>query len=197
MSSQYAAEQLTKEIINSVLRLLSGVNVKNKTYLKSEIRSRLSSEQWSRVEKKGGDREIARILGYMKSQQLIEGSPSKPHVDPLSLSKRGEERLLSLNFDTIIANTDSWDGLWRIVMFDIPEHKRGARDAIRRLLKQLGFKQIQRSVWIHPLPCFEQFQQIRNTYGIDSHLQLAEATFAGDFHDKYCAMFKKTYPKIF
>jgi DNA-binding transcriptional regulator PaaX len=45
-----------------------------------------------------------------------------------------------------------WDGLWRFVVFDIPEKKSNYRDIIRRRLEYLGFKQLQRSVWFSPLP---------------------------------------------
>lgn len=41
-----------------------------------------------------------------------------------------------------------WDGKWRIVIFDIPEEKRGVRDLFRRRLKEWGFKNWQQSVWI-------------------------------------------------
>lgn len=42
------------------------------------------------------------------------------------------------------------DGFISIVVFDIPESQRKFRDEIRRLLKEIGFIQIQKSVWISP-----------------------------------------------
>lgn len=49
-----------------------------------------------------------------------------------------------------------WDGRWRLVFFDIPEQKRPIRDYMRSTLKRLGFREFQRSTWIHPhkLPAF-------------------------------------------
>jgi len=35
-----------------------------------------------------------------------------------------------------------------IVLFDIPQHKAHVRDSLRRLLKNLGFEMVQRSIWI-------------------------------------------------
>ncbi|KKT82545.1 MAG: hypothetical protein A3B99_00690 [Candidatus Yanofskybacteria bacterium RIFCSPHIGHO2_02_FULL_44_12b] len=43
-----------------------------------------------------------------------------------------------------------WDGKWRMVFFDIPEHKRRHRDYLRKALKLIGFKEFQRSIWIYP-----------------------------------------------
>lgn len=48
-----------------------------------------------------------------------------------------------------------WDGRWRIVIFDIPEHKKGMRDRVRRMVVDLGFFQLQKSVWVHPYECEE------------------------------------------
>jgi|SRR3989344_1995299 len=45
-----------------------------------------------------------------------------------------------------------WDGKWRLVMFDIPEQHHRYRDELRRLLKSIGFKALQASVYICPYP---------------------------------------------
>ncbi len=45
-----------------------------------------------------------------------------------------------------------WDGKWRFVVFDIPQKEVNFRNIIRRRLKELGFKLLQRSVWFSPLP---------------------------------------------
>ena len=45
-----------------------------------------------------------------------------------------------------------WDGAWRILFFDIPESKRKYRDYLRRVLKRVGFKELQRSIWVYPYP---------------------------------------------
>jgi len=47
--------------------------------------------------------------------------------------------------------TKPWDKKWRLVVFDIPEKNRLARDALRKKLKELGFAPLQRSTWISPL----------------------------------------------
>lgn len=42
------------------------------------------------------------------------------------------------------------DGIWRIIIFDIPESKRQVRNVIRSKLISLGFKKWQNSIWISP-----------------------------------------------
>ncbi len=53
--------------------------------------------------------------------------------------------------DTLSIVNKKWDRLWRIISFDIPQKYRNERDKIRRMLRKLGFRGLQRSVWISPL----------------------------------------------
>ena len=43
-----------------------------------------------------------------------------------------------------------WDGKWRLVSFDVPGEYNPKRDSLRYLLKEYGFLQLQKSVWICP-----------------------------------------------
>lgn len=54
-----------------------------------------------------------------------------------------------------------WDGKWRIVMFDIRERRRKARNQLRVLLLSTGFLRLQDSVWVYPYPCDEFITLVR------------------------------------
>ncbi len=56
-----------------------------------------------------------------------------------------------------------WDGLWRMVIFDVPEKDRKLRDRLRRRLEKEHFGQLQRSVWISPDP----FGELKRMFGRD------------------------------
>lgn len=53
-----------------------------------------------------------------------------------------------------------WDGKWRIVIFDIPEHQRHMRNFFREKLGELGFHQLQESVWICPYNIADQVEDL-------------------------------------
>ena len=53
-----------------------------------------------------------------------------------------------------------WDGEWRIVIFDIPERFKKAREALRLKLKELGFRELQKSVFIFPYECEDEINFI-------------------------------------
>lgn len=44
----------------------------------------------------------------------------------------------------------SWDGKWRVILFDLPEEERESRRNLRRKLQASGFGCMQRSAWISP-----------------------------------------------
>ncbi len=46
-----------------------------------------------------------------------------------------------------------WDRKWRVLIFDIPEYRKGLRDKVRRTLETIGFTRLQNSVWVYPYDC--------------------------------------------
>jgi phenylacetic acid degradation operon negative regulatory protein len=54
-----------------------------------------------------------------------------------------------------------WDGKWRMVMFDIREERKRAREQLRVLLTGAGFWRIQDSVWVYPYPCDDFIALVR------------------------------------
>lgn len=74
----------------------------------------------------------------------------------LRLSPSGERELAKLSLALAKpARQKRWDGKWRILIFDIPEKRRRARQHIRVMLRSAGFERIQDSVWLYPFPCEE------------------------------------------
>lgn len=61
-----------------------------------------------------------------------------------------------------------WDNKWRIVIFDIPHRNRFVREVLRGALKQLDFRLLQKSVWIHPFPCKDEIDLLRSLFGLTS-----------------------------
>jgi CRISPR/Cas system-associated endoribonuclease Cas2 len=72
----------------------------------------------------------------------------------IELTPKGYDYLKKFSFENIkIAKPKSWDGKWRVIIFDIPEKSRESRDALRAKLMRLGFYQIQKSVYVYPFEC--------------------------------------------
>jgi len=77
------------------------------------------------------------------------------------LSKKGELELERKLPKDVLHNPKKWDGQWRVVIFDIPESRRGVRNKLRTMMTEIGFKQLQASVWAFPYDCEELLVLIR------------------------------------
>ncbi|MEK7128557.1 MAG: hypothetical protein AAB933_03280 [Patescibacteria group bacterium] len=64
-----------------------------------------------------------------------------------------------------------WDGKWRVVVFDVWENTRSKRDALRYEIKNFGFIQLQRSVWIYPYPCEEFIELLKSSLSFGKNIR--------------------------
>jgi len=95
-------------------------------------------------------------IHYLKQRGLIdifvEGKEKYYEITP-----KGKKALQKYSFKNLkIIHTGEWDKKWRLVIFDVPEKLRGSRDVLRGKLRQLGFYQIQKSVYVYPFECTEE-----------------------------------------
>lgn len=75
-------------------------------------------------------------------QELLEVNP-KSVDQPILHTTREGAKILSKYKPTK-------DGIWKLVIFDIPESKRYVRTVLRAKLHSLGFKKWQSSIWVTP-----------------------------------------------
>lgn len=105
------------------------------------------SKAFDLLDKREKEREIARVLAYMKSKKLL----AENYQNGLEITTLGRLRLKRLDYEKLtIPVPNVWDGQWRLVMFDIPEHMHKSRRDFTSKLSLLGYKYLQQSVWIHP-----------------------------------------------
>jgi phenylacetic acid degradation operon negative regulatory protein len=72
-----------------------------------------------------------------------------------------------------------WDGMWRMVLFDLPEADRSLRGKLRYKLFAEGFGCLQRSAWISPNPMNALAAEIRSLAVNAANLVLLNATPCG------------------
>lgn len=65
----------------------------------------------------------------------------------------------------------NWDHKWHLVIFDIPDDKRSARDILRQKLERIGFLQLQESVYVFPFDCNKEIEILKNLYYIEQYVQ--------------------------
>ncbi len=87
-----------------------------------------------------------------------------------SLTKAGQ--LEALFIKARLPEKAKWDGKWRIIVFDIPEQARSARNKLRNLLKTNGFKMVQKSVFINPYPFNREAIKYLQLTGLDKYIRV-------------------------
>jgi phenylacetic acid degradation operon negative regulatory protein len=68
-----------------------------------------------------------------------------------------------------------WDGLWRVLVYDVPETNRAFRRGIRRLLERYRMGLLQQSVWISPRDIRPEYDDLQKAIGIEHVSYLFEA----------------------
>lgn len=100
--------------------------------------------------------EAIKALRQLESSGHIK---KKKEEDKIYLTKKGYLEVLRYQ---VQENRPKWDGKWRIIVFDILEEKRSQRGFLRNRLRWLGFKELQKSVWIFPYDTKDKIKELLN-----------------------------------
>ena len=122
-------------------------------------------------------------IHYMKEEgylKIVEKLGRKRYISTL----KGKTKILAL-----IKKDKKWDGKWRIVIFDVPENKKKTRNKFRKSLFDLGFRMLQKSVWISPYNTADYVEELIEYYNAKPyiHYLLVEEL---DDKDKLMELFK-------
>ena len=107
-------------------------------------------KEWQNITHQAAERAVTALY----DSKLLEARANSDGTTTLILSEDGKKRALTYHCRYArIKPIGPWDKKWRIVLYDIPEHEREARDAFRDHLKDLGMRKFQHSAGIHPFDC--------------------------------------------
>lgn len=118
---------------------------------------------------------LYRLLREFHNERLIDWKEKADGSIMMTLSEKG--KITASKFypdDLSIPIPKSWDKRWRILTYDIPHKKRVARDALRLKLKELGFKEWQKSVFIYPYPCKKEIDFVIEFFDLRPYVRHAE-----------------------
>ena len=121
-------------------------------------------------------KKIENSFAYLRKKQLLEIVGEKNGKVQVKLTNKGKKRLAEYSLDMLeIKKPKKWDGKWRILMFDIPVHPKrynAAREALRNKIKELGFYQIQKSVWVYPYECEDEVLFIAEMFQVQRYIEI-------------------------
>ena len=146
---------------------------------------RITARQIIKVLEKSGFT-LARQSGSHKIYKNSFGTAHLSHVFELSrsfdgdktkitLTENGERKVLNYKLSEIKLKKGRWDGIWRIVIFDIPEKDRKGRNILRSKMQELGFYPLQKSVMVTPWKCKDEIDFIKHFYHLEDYVNLIHA----------------------
>lgn len=128
------------------------------------------------------------VLGAMKKQGLLPSHRQTESINRarnrllregllvrrdgfLRLTKKGKLALTRSQVSGLARPTRrKWDHKWRILIFDIPNYRKGLRDKVRRTVTAIGFIRLQDSVWVYPHDCEDLVALLKADFKIGKDL---------------------------
>lgn len=98
--------------------------------------------------------------GYLKVKKIEDKKK-------LYLTPKGRVEIIKSILKQKNGKELKWDGKWRAIIFDVPEVSRRDRDFLRRELSWIGFKELQKSVWIFPYEVEKELKALLQFWKLD------------------------------
>lgn len=118
---------------------------------------------------------LLRIVREFKYNRMVDYKEKKDGSIEIVISEKGKSKALEFDIDKIKINKPvAWDKKWRVVFFDIPEKRRSERNILREKLQELGFKELQKSIFLHPYPCLDEINFITEYYQLRNLVRYGE-----------------------
>lgn len=161
---KYYFKKSKSEIVKDVLNLLAMTSIfviaANSPYFARNILK--SYKKWKKFSKK----RVVDTFYNLKRQGLIQIEKKGKQIY-ISLTEKGKKKAGIFQINNLkVEKPKKWDRKWRVVIFDISELKKINREAFRGKLKELGFYQLQKSVWAHPYDCRAEIELLRDFFGL-------------------------------
>jgi DNA-binding transcriptional regulator PaaX len=129
---------------------------------------KLAGKEWKKINKEELQYEIRKLY----QSKLIKKEENSDGSITMVLTDRGRRKAITFNFENIRIDKKSWDGYWRLLVFDIPEKNKHGRDALRRKIKQVGFHELQKSVFIFPYRCEDELDFIIEFFNMRKYVRI-------------------------
>lgn len=152
-----------------LLLLLAGIGL-GFTYLPNKQWKiiKATAKEWQKI----NERELKKEIKNLYRSKLIKKIENPDGSFTFILTDKGKMKVLTYHFQKMKIERKNWDKKWRIVIFDIPEKLRNARDALRSKLKNLGFHEVQKSVFIFPYPCENEINFIIEFFNLRKYVRI-------------------------
>lgn len=115
-------------------------------------------------------RKFDNLIYYLKRKGYIK-TKNLESKQAIMLTKEGMSKALRASF-TLEEAKKRKDGKWVMLIFDMPARNKKARNLLRSILVNLGYKMFQQSVWISPYDISEKTEKLLQFYLLDKYVKI-------------------------
>lgn len=111
---------------------------------------------------------VRRTIYNLKNKRLVNFYEN----GIIEITEKGKKKILQYDIEEMkIKPPAKWDSCWRIVIFDIPEKFKKARNALSKKMKDLGLFPLQKSVFVYPFDCKDEINFVSEFFGVGKFTQ--------------------------
>lgn len=125
---------------------------------------------WEEYKEKKKRERFTKMVNYLKNRGYLNIKDTK-NRKAVMLTPKGMEKILRIKLKTGKKKRRP-DKKWQMVLFDIPEDRRRGRDLFRKQLKYLGYKRLQKSIWVCPYDVLGDTQILIKRHRLDRFVRL-------------------------
>jgi len=153
-------------LLEQIFPTNSGVKAFNKYMFYGYCKDAWEEKYRKEKEKTQFSRMVQRLKqnGYLKTLK-IKGKKAT------IITPKGIEKLFKIELK-ILQKKKRKDRKWQMVLFDIPESKRKQRNYFRKALQYLGYKRLQKSIWVCPYDTLKETEELIKRYNIKPFVEL-------------------------
>lgn len=127
-----------------------------------------ASKEWKRI----NHRVLRDSIKKLYQSKVVHCLENSDGTMTLELTNEGKKRVLQYHPEKMkIKIPAKWDGVWRLVIFDIPEPQKRERMVLAGILRRLDFYPLQRSVFIHPYECKNEIDFIVEMFNLRAYVR--------------------------
>ena len=116
---------------------------------------------------------LRRNLKRLQEQKIVE-IVDENGQEVVKLTQKGRTKYLRFKLEALSLKGKSWDGKWRLVLYDISKLKKSTQENFRRILKQINFFPLQKSVYLTPYKCDGEIEYLREYFDLNEEVLLLE-----------------------
>ena len=108
---------------------------------------------------------VERVVKGLVRRGWVEKVQTEQGVQ-VKITNKGKTQILMYDLEGFVPKKEKWDKKWRVIFFDVEEGKRIKRDGLRKYLRMLGWKEMQKSVYVCPFDCENEVKYLREVLDV-------------------------------